>query len=493
MDARLRMELATGAMFRGSSSDRLRADWSLGNIGKDTTPLAAELATLRQRSRDLNRSHPIASGATETMGINIVGSGLKPQSQLRAERLDLSPEEADYLRSQAEDAFEEFAKTADAGNRLSFDELQFLALRKIVEDGEIIAIPTWAKEPWRIYGRCIELIEADRLGGYTAGVRGLNDTGIDVGSRGQPVKYWIQKADYGNPFSDKYEYAGYPARDAVGRPNVLHLFATKRAGQLRGWPLFAPVLTYFKDLSDYLEAEVVAARVAACLAVFVTKQNPLEAAWMSQTDTESTSGAKLQGLEPGMVNYLGVGEGINVVDPKRPGDAFAPFVEGVMRIIGASINMPYELLLKDFSKTNYSSARAALLEGRRMFMNWRTWFADKFCQPIWELVLEEAYLRRRFDCPDFYQHKSELCRCLWVGGSWGWVDPTKEVEAAKAAIDYGLSTLAEECAGQGRDWEEVLAQRAKEEERARSLGLTMGARNSAPPAAEPQTPNPEAP
>ena len=193
MDSRLRMELATGQLFRGSSNDRLRADWSLGNVGKDSTPLASELATLRQRSRDLNRSHPIASGATETMGINIVGSGLKPQSQLRPERLNLSPEEADYLRSQAEDAFEEFSKTADSANRLSFDELQFLALRKIVEDGEIIAIPTWAKDPWRIYGRCIELIEADRLGGYGKGVTGLNDTGIDVGARGEPLKYWIDR------------------------------------------------------------------------------------------------------------------------------------------------------------------------------------------------------------------------------------------------------------------------------------------------------------
>ena len=128
---------------------------------------------------------------------------------------------------------------------------------------------------------------------------------------------------------------------------------------------------------------------------------------------------------------------------------------------------------RDFSKTNYSSARAALLEGRRTFLQWRGWFADRFCQPVYELVLEEAYLRGLFDAPDFYANQAEYCRCSWVGGAWGWVDPVKEIEASKMAIDYGLSTMAEEAAGQGRDWEEVLEQRAREDKKAKELGLDL--------------------
>jgi lambda family phage portal protein len=217
----------------------------------------------------------------------------------------------------------------------------------------------------------------------------------------------------------------------------------------------------------------VAARVAACLAVFVTKTDPMGAAYSSQTGTESGSGSRLQALEPGMVNYLGIGEGINVVDPKRPGETFNAFLEGVLRLIGNALGMPYEIFFKDFSKTNYSSARAALLEGRRFFLNWRGWFAEKFCQPVYELVMEEAYLRGLFDVPRFYELKSEYCRCQWIGGGWGWVDPTKEVEASKMAIDYGLSTMAEEVAGQGRDWEEVLEQRAREQEKIAELGVAI--------------------
>jgi lambda family phage portal protein len=172
---------------------------------------------------------------------------------------------------------------------------------------------------------------------------------------------------------------------------------------------------------------------------------------------------------------LNVGESISVVDPKRGGETFNSFMEGVLRIIGISLGLPYELLVKDFSKTNYSSARAALLEGRRHFSNWRAWFGRKFCQPFWELVLEEAMLRGLLDVrpQDFYARRAEYCRAAWIGGGWGWVDPVKEVESSKLAIDWGLSTYAEETASQGRDWEEVLEQRSREEARIKELGLVI--------------------
>ena len=465
---RTRMKLA--ASYRGADMNRLRADWILGQ--SETTPSSWTLQTLRERSRDLNRNDAVASGATDTLAINIVGQGLRPQARIRPQYIGISDDRARDLQRQAELIWQTWIPDADSGNRLTFDEIQFLAIRKIIEDGEVIALPIMAPEKWRQISRAVELIEADRLSG-PAQIKGapLNDTGIEVGRRGQPKTYWIRKADAKT--GGKQDYLQVAARDNKGRPKILHVFQTKRPGQLRGVPVFAPVLTLFKDLADYMEAEVVAARVAACLAVFVTKTDAYAGAYGASDGTETGTNKRIQGIEPGLVGYLEPGEAINVVDPKRPGDSFAPFVEGVLRMIGMSLNLSYELLAKDFSKTNYSSARAALLEGRRMFTTWRIWFARRFCQPLWDLVLEEAYLRGLFDVPDFYKYRSEYTRCTWLGGAWGWVDPVKEVEASRKAIDYGLSTLAEETAGQGRDWEEVLEQRAREDETAKDLGVEI--------------------
>ena len=471
-----RLALSAVADFRGADTSRLRANWLLGRAS--TTPASYTLDILRNRARDLNRNDAVASGATDTLGQNIVGRGLQPQSRMRAKILGISEERVRELQRQVEYIWEMWAPLADAGDRLSFDDLQFLALRKIVEDGEILALPVMADESWRPISRVVELLEGDRLAPQSGKTVTAMDTGVELGRRGQPLAYWISRVDYAGQGSSTIATGPaerIAARDEAGRPRVLHIFRSLRPGQVRGIPYFAPVLTYFKDLTDYLDAELVAAKVAACLAVFVTKTDPQFAAFASASRTETETGIdrRVQTVEPGMVSYLSLGEDIKVVDPKRGGETFSSFVEGILRMIGIALGLPYELLAKDFSKTNYSSARASLLEGRRMFANWRAWFAARFCQPLWELVLEEGYLRGLFDAPDFYRFKSEYLRAAWIGGGWGWVDPVKEVQASKLAIDYGLSTQADEAAGQGRDWEEVFEQRRREQDKAQELGLTF--------------------
>lgn len=473
--ARRRLDLS---QYRGADSHRLMADWILGT--SSTTPDQWELSTLRERSRDLNRNDPVASGATETLAVNIAGQGLTPQSKIRPEIIGIDEDHASALNKQAENIWNAWRSYADSANKLNFDEIQFLAIRKIIEDGEVFALPVWADELWRPLGRAIELIEADRCQSTDTAF----SQGIRLGDRGQPIEYSFVKSST-DPRAFQEQYVKVPARDRRGRYNVLHVFQSQRVGQLRGIPFFAPAMSFFKHLADYLEAEVVSARVAACLSIFITSSDPLGMAGMNQSSAQ-TDGARIQAVEPGLVQYLGVGESINVVDPKRPGDAFAPFVEGVLRLIGVSIGLPYELLLKDFSKTNYSSARASLLEGRRHFQHWRSWFSARFCQPIYELVLEEAFLRGQFDAPDFYRFKAEYCRAQWIGGAWGWVDPVKEVESSKLAIDYGLSTLAEECAGQARDWEEVMEQRKREQARERELGIVLLPSSKSKEAPEPE-------
>jgi lambda family phage portal protein len=483
--ARVIHELAL--QYRGAEATRLRSDWIIGT--STATTGASERITLRERSRDLNRNDAVASGATDTMAINVVGQGLQLQSRIRAERIGVTEDAARELQKQAETIWTDWKQTADSTNICDFDELQFLALRKIVEDGEIIVLPIMIDDSWRSLKRAIELIEADRLINYGAGLNLSNvDSAVETGARGEPVAYYLEKA--GSSVGEKKQSVRIEARDERGRPKILHLFPVRRPGQLRGVPWFAPVMTLFKDLGDTLEAEVVAARVSACLAVFVTMNDPAYAQYAAHTGTETDTGNRLQALEPGNISYLNQGESINVVNPNRPGDTFAPFVEMVIRMIGMSLNLPYELLSKDFSKTNYSSARAAILEGRRMFTTWRSWFGRRFCQPIYDLVLEEAFLRGLFAAPNFYEYRSEYTRAQWIGGGWGWVDPVKEVEASRKAIDYGLSTLAEEAAGQGRDWEEILEQQKREQDKAGELEIELfhagGAAKQAAPVPEQQ-------
>ncbi|WP_447979076.1 phage portal protein [Candidatus Nitrospira bockiana] len=478
--------------YVGAEGGRLRKDWSALGASADADILN-DLPTLRNRSRDLNRNNAHAAAITNAVVVNVVGSGIRPQARPDAQALGLTPDHARRFTRQAERAWRHWVPWADSQGRLSFYGIESLVQRQILENGEVLVLPLMVKdEPWRPFSLALEVIEADRLETPPEKRSDLNiRDGVELGARGQPVAYWIRKRHPGDLFlgrpgarlAQSAEYVRYPAFNAAGRRNVFHLYWMLRPGQTRGVPFFAPTMAMFKDLADYMEAELVAARVAACFAAFVKKNDPMGSALANATGT-TEQGQRVEELEPGMIDYLQPGEDVVFANPNRPGGTYEPFLLSILRAIGSALGLPLELVLKDFSKVNYASARAAILEARRFFKGYQEWLAQNLCQPIWEMVLEEAWLRERLDAVNLFgDEREDWMRTRWIAPGWGWVDPVKEVTSSKLAIENNLSSLADECASQGRDWEEVLEQRQREVELMRELGVPSGAAPGPAPAA----------
>ena len=204
----------------------------------------------------------------------------------------------------------------------------------------------------------------------------------------------------------------------------------------------------------------------------------------------------LRKLEGAAIIPLPVGTKVNTFTPGRPNQAFEAFMLAVLRHIAAGMNMPYELLLKDFSKTNYSSARAALLEAWRYFNGRRRWLVTTWLKPIYELWLEEAVNAGEIEAANFYQQRYAYTRCRFIFGGKGWVDPVKEAQAAILRVAGGLSTMEKECAEQGEDYEEVLDQQQVEQTMRAERGLPpLGGSANKPSAStvSPQQDNPADP
>jgi capsid protein len=111
------------------------------------------------------------------------------------------------------------------------------------------------------------------------------------------------------------------------------------------------------------------------------------------------------------------------------------------------------------------------LEAWRYFTGLRKRVGAMFCQPAYELVLEEMVDRGMVQAPDYYSLHRAYAAARWIGPGRGWVDPVKEIDAAVKRMKGGMSTLEMECAEQGLDWEEVMEQQATERDRASELGL----------------------
>lgn len=53
------------------------------------------------------------------------------------------------------------------------------------------------------------------------------------------------------------------------------------------------------------------------------------------------------------------------------------------------------------------------------------------------------------------------------------MDPVKEIQAVERQLALGVSTMAEICGEQGKDWYEVLRERQREIETCRAMGMEL--------------------
>jgi lambda family phage portal protein len=451
--------------------------------------LLPELSQIAARSNDLVRNHGVADGALQTITDNVIGVGLRLSSTPDYRLLGKDKAWAEEWSKTVESLWRTHAEAVDidAGRSLNFHGLTEQVFRHGWTDGEGLALPLWLPRPGSRFATRIQVIDPARLSNPVGRMDGPRlRSGIEVDQYGAPLAYHIRKAHPGDRMladaADLNAWERIPATTAWGRARVIHVHDKARAGQSRGKPSLTAVMRQFKVLGDFTNAELKAAVVNAKIAVLTESAASQESivellssdpeAREKYTQALSERGLSTISMEDGQIIPLEIGEKLAGFTPSRPSGSFDPFVTSIFRHIATGLNIPYELLMKDFSRTNYSSARAALIEAWRFFRGRRQWIASYWARPVFELWLEEAVNLGLVDAPDFYENRAAYCRCRWIGPGRGWIDPTKEADAARIRMDYNLSTLEAECAEQGLDWEEVLEQRATEKARMEALGLT---------------------
>lgn len=497
-ESRFKLELIRS--FRNSGYDESGASRSKnsmrGWLANSRTPqedIDKNLPVLRQRSRSLYMSAPLAVSAIKTNRTNIVGQGLQLKSQIDADFLGLSREAAEKWQQDAEREFSLWAesKFCDSTRANNFAEIQQVACMSWLMNGDACILLEYDK-PYNFfpYGLRVHLIEADRVSTphqtgnsvylYARDPNTHNRiyNGVEVDDNGKVVAYHICNTYPNSNLHAEKKWVRVKAfGEKTGAPNVLMLYETERAEQYRGVPYLAPVIESLKQLTRYSEAEMMAAVINGFFTVFITSENGTSdigfGGVVEEEDRVSSDPASYE-LGPGMVNVLNPGEKVEIADAKRPSTNFDAFVTSLAKYVGAALEIPVELLTKSFN-SSYSASRAALLEAWKAFRMKRTWLAADLCQPIYEIFLTEAVASGRLKAPGFFLDpmiKKAYCGAQWNGPSQGMVDPVKEVTAAEKRIQVGLSTRQRETVElTGGDFEANVAQLARETEIMKSAGL----------------------
>lgn len=452
-----------------------------GDANSDTI---TDLPTLRARSRDLARNAPIGGSAINTVVTNVIGTGLSMQANPDAEALGWSDEQTGAWKKLVEAEWSIWANSTDcdATKTMNFYGLQSLALRSMLESGDVIVITPMISDraPYQL---ALQLIEADRL----CNKDNAMDTetkiaGITFDATGAAISYDIAKRHPGAMRLTGQSWTTINASGDNGRKNVIHLFERKRPGQVRGVPYLAPVIEHLKQITRYSDAELQAAVVSAAFAVFLKMDAD---AFSSVLNEESQSryidsvgkwDGKVDVESPGNVINLMPGEEATVPNLGRPNANFDPFFLAMLKQIGPALEIPFEVLVKHFS-SSYSASRAALLDFWRIVRVRRDFMATYFCEPVKQLWLEEAVAIGRIPAPGFFADprlRQAYSRVSWIGDGPGSIDPEKEVNAATKRINAGISTLEKEAAAyDGGDWEANIKQRTKESQMMKEAGLIV--------------------
>lgn len=476
--ARAMMALA-GGYIGGSKSRRGLKMWTTLSHDADSDILP-DLPTLRDRSRDLIRNNPLATGAIKTKVTNVVGTGLKLQSRIDRSVLNLTDEKADEWETRTEREWRLFAesKECDIARTLNFQAITRLVYRQAKENGDVFIVLPRTKRKHFPYDLRLQVVEADRV----CNEDNARDSetlagGVKTDKQGAPINYHILKYHPGS--TRRYKGKKWDVVPAfgtnLGLRNVIHLFAPDRPGQSRGVPDLAPVIEPLKQLGRYTEAELAAAVISGMFTVFIETAGGDAALDLSNLsdETGSTTSDDDYKLAPGAIIGLKPNEKVHDTDPGRPNSAFDPFILSILRQIGVALELPFEILIKHFT-ASYSAARAALLEAWKYFISERQWLADNFCQIVYEVFMYEAVITGRIAAPGFLS--DPIIRKAYLGSEWigppkGQIDPLKEINATEKRVDIGISNLAIEAAETGRDWEKIHPQSVKEHKARKKAGL----------------------
>lgn len=472
----------------------------------------AHLDILRSRAADQVINTPIGSAAIATTAQYTVGAGLKVFPKIKYKMLDMEPDEAEEWNKKASAEFDLWAssKLCDIRKRNNFYDLQEILYKAYMTDGDSFALFRRGYNENMPYTLRIQAIEGNRVSnpmgqdyyGITGPLsvemlapNGVNKivNGVEVDKDGAVEAYWISNKVPYDPVEinratnwTRIEAFG----QLVGKPNVLHICHDERPEQYRGVPYLAPVLTALKQVSRYADAELVAAIMRSFFTLFFTSTGNSSVAGdisgVLGASTYEGEGADPQEpvvnaseyhLGPGTINALPKNIDVKSVGVDGGQATFDSFVTQFVKQISASLNIPYEVLMKSFT-SSYSASRAALLQAWEQFKLRRAWFTRDFCQPVYEMWLVEAVVTGRLEAPGFFSDPAirfAYSNAEWYGPSMSILDPIKDVNGAALRIQYGLSTPEREAAEMtGSDFYENLEAIRIAKSKVKDSGVVLG-------------------
>ncbi|MGX7874471.1 phage portal protein [Mesorhizobium sp. ORM6] len=502
---------AGGVAYDGADKLSRLAGWqpALRSADADLLPVKDELDA---RALDTVRNDAYVAGGATIRKDSIVGTrfllNAKPETKVLFGKEDEKWETE--AQEEIETKFTLWAESdqcwPDARRTKTLTDIVRLAVGVHLMNGEVLQSAEWFDDG-RPYASAVQMIDPARLSDprdriFQPMKSSRLRKGVESDSFGAPIAYYIRNAhpgDYRSNLIVTPTWKRIPARKSWGRMIINHVFEELRPDQTRGVAAMVSALSEMRMTKHFRKTELERAVVAATYAASIESEIPQDVTaalgaaastsdgnatttWMAaylDAISEYGSGAKNLHMDGAKIPIFAPGTKLKIQNPGANSPAGDKFEQSLLRYIAAALGVSYEQLSRDYTQTNYSSARASLGETLKTMLAIKRAVADKVANFVYRLWLEEAINYNELECfkrrdvPRFYDglNAEAFSACEWIGAGQGQIDPLKETQAAVLKIVNGLSTKEIEIAKMsGGDWRKTARQIAREHALDKSYG-----------------------
>lgn len=453
--------------YDAAGYDRLNANWRVTNESAEMTDCYGR-DVVRARARDLERNSDIMNSIIGSYKRNVFGAGYRLRSVCGKKELDNTLEKLWRLWCKKQNC--------DVTGTQSFNAMMRMAIKRKKIDGGILFLKCYTSGglvPFKL-----QAMEVDELALTATTPRAKGNKvvgGIEYNAYNRPVGYFFQR----------YSIDGMDVENPVyvEAKDVIFYYTKHRPSQIREMSDMTPTITRIRDANEFMRAVSVKERILSCLSVFIKRELPQSGLGRGM---EGTAGGRsrrntdrpeyeYQGktLTPGMIQYLNQGDEAQVVNPSGQATDASAYIKQEIRLIGAGQGLSYETVSRDMSESNYSSARQGVIEDDLTYMEDKEQLLE-IMDEIYESFVDSLVLAGKVEIPDFWDNRELYLGHSWIQAPKRWIDPLKEANANKTALNTGQKTWADLTSENGKDWREQIDEIAEILEYGKEKGINMG-------------------
>lgn len=457
--------------FEAAETPAFTESWAT-NAPELNEDLARQLPTLRARSRNLARNNEWAVRYLTQLDDNVLGpAGI--QLQMRMTLRDGNPDTT--ANDAIESAWSRFGQrgSCEVSGRLSWRELESVALQTLARDGELLVRLRTGVGPFGFQLQLLNpaLLDVSHNGTYQG--RRIR-MGVEITDEGRAVGFWLRAGKSGDapsPYVTTARHTRIPASE------IIHCFDIQELDQLRGVPWLTVGARRLWLLQDFEQSAAVASSNSAKREGFFVSPNGdappgfadtvvssvLDAARQQgrvltpdEIERITSAAEKYSTTMPGQFDTLPQGYDFKPFDSAWPNMDSGAYVKQQVRGWAAARGMSYVTVGNDLEAVNYSSARVGIIDEREHYKALQgrliSWLhAEVITRLLPFIVLNEPGLQPS-------RLPAYQAAVTWQPRRWQGIDPVKEAAAHEINLKLGLTSRRRIQLERGEDPDAIAAE-----------------------------------